>query len=311
MSQKTDQTNSANKIVALVLAMVAIAGIPTGLIYTLQQAHRNTDSQKAIEEEEGKKKKEVDDEVSLNKKIAEENIKFGYLTTLKESKPDDNYGKYKYSSFEVLWQTNFGPIKINLNSEDAPKTVENFVRLNSRKVYDKSIFHRMVKSENMTIIQGGDFDQRNGQGGESAFQISENKTNLVPDELWKVKPIVNAETAVGGEFRTSKFYNNYDSKTGLVTYPKGTILMAKTSQPDSASSQFFITLKDTTLPAQYTAFGAIDISSNGTLEKILTDVNPVKRDFDTETGEQKENKTDDGEPSKEILIQTSEVKFVS
>jgi cyclophilin family peptidyl-prolyl cis-trans isomerase len=307
MSQNIDQTTSTNKIVALVVAIVAMAGIPTALVYTLQQAHSNTDTQQAIKEEEDKKKKEIEAEITLNKKLAEENPKLGYVNSIKSSKPDENFGKYTMEHWAVKWQTNYGPLKIHLHAEDAPKSVENFLRLNSRKVYDKSISHRMVKSDNMTIIQGGDYTQRNGQGGESAFYISDSKTNLIPDELWKKAPVINSEvgTATGGEFRNPKFYTNYDSKTGLVTYPKGLILMAKTSQPDSASSQFFITLKDTILPAQYTVFGRIDEANFSTLDKITTEVDPVKKDFDAETGEPTQAKTDDGEPNKEIIIESS------
>jgi peptidyl-prolyl cis-trans isomerase B (cyclophilin B) len=307
MSQNIDQTTSTNKIVALVVAIVAMAAIPAGLLYTLQQAHGNTDTQIAVKEEDDKKKKEVEFEITLNKKLAEENAKLGYSTSIKTSKPDENFGKYTMEHWTVNWQTNFGPLKIHLHAEDAPKTVENFLRLNYRKVYDKSISHRMVKSENMTIIQGGDFTQRNGQGGESAFYISETKTNPIPDELWKKTPMINSEvgTATGGEFRNPKFYTNYDAKTGLVTYPKGLILMAKTSQPDSASSQFFITLKDTVLPAQYTVFGRIDDANFSTLDKITTEVEPVKKDFDAETGEPTTAKTDDGEPNKQIIIESS------
>ncbi len=307
MSKNIEQPTATNKIVALVIAIVAMAGIPAALVYTLQQAHSSTDTQQAIREEEDKKKKEIEFEITLNKKIAEENTKLGYSTSLKASTPDENFGKYTMEHWTVNWQTNYGSLKIHLHAQDAPKTVENFLRLNLRKVYDQSVMHRMVKSENMTVIQGGDFTQRNGQGGESAFYISDTKTNLIPDELWKKTPVINSEvgTATGGEFRNPKFYTNYDAKTGLVTYPKGLIIMAKTSQPDSASSQFFITLKDTILPAQYTAFGRIDASSFSTLDKITTDVEPVKKDFDAETGEPTTAKTEDGQPNKDIVIESS------
>ena len=52
--------------------------------------------------------------------------------------------------------------------------------------------------------------------------------------------------------------------------------MANTGQPDSATSQFFITLRDTVLPAGYTAFAVVLPESFGVLDKIYDEVEPVK-----------------------------------
>jgi cyclophilin family peptidyl-prolyl cis-trans isomerase len=90
--------------------------------------------------------------------------------------------------------------------------------------------------------------------------------------------------------------------------------MAKTSQPDSASSQFFVTLDKTILPAQYTVFGTVDKSSLGTLDKIKSEVKPVKVIAETEDPENQEatkiEEVTDGKPSKEIKIEKTEVKIV-
>lgn len=60
--------------------------------------------------------------------------------------------------------TNMGEIKILLYAKDAPETAKNFVELAKEKKYDDTIFHRVI---NNFMIQGGDFENRNGTGGYS------------------------------------------------------------------------------------------------------------------------------------------------
>lgn len=62
-------------------------------------------------------------------------------------------------------KTNHGDIKIQLFPEQAPMTVENFVRLAQKGYYDKTIFHRVI---NDFMIQGGD-PKGNGTGGTSIW----------------------------------------------------------------------------------------------------------------------------------------------
>lgn len=305
----TPPNNPNSRLIPLIFALICLIAIPTAFVYSLNLAYNNTDSQKSIAQEKEKEDKAKSSEVELNKKLEDENQRLGYSTKLENSIPNNDFGKYQNEHWMANWKTNFGDLMIHLHAEDAPKTVENFVRLNDRKVYQNTTIHRIVKQENFGVIQGGDFDKNNGQGGQSAFYISELQPNTIPDELWKVQPTTDNKngTVSGGEFRSPKFYQDYDSKTGLVKYSKGLILMAKTQQPDSASSQFFITFKDTILPAQYTVFGRIDEQSFGTLDKINTEVNPVTVEQDPETGEEKSTITEDGKPSQEIKIEQVEI----
>jgi cyclophilin family peptidyl-prolyl cis-trans isomerase len=309
MSQK-------NKIIVLLISLIAIVGIPAGVLWGLGQAHDNTFEQVEARLEKEKLEEDKAKEVELAKKIEEENKKYGFATSLKDGIPDDKYGNYQPKSFAVDWKTNFGDIKINLNSKDAPKTVESFVRVMDRKALDNSSIHRIVIQPNFAVIQGGDYDKKNGQGGQSGFYVSEQKPNNVPDELWAIKPTVNNETGQtdGGKFINPELYAGFNTATGSVEYQKGLILMAKTSQPDSASSQFFVTLDKTVLPAQYTVFGTVDQSTFGTLDKIKQEVKPVKVIADSEDQENQEatkiEETTDGKPSKEIKIQKTEVKIV-
>ena len=115
-----------------------------------------------------------------------------------------------------------GKIVVELRPDKAPKTVENFLSLVENGFYKGLIFHRVIKG---FMIQGGgmttDFDQ---------------------------KPC----KSIRGEFIANGYMGN-DLK-----HKRGTISMARTSDPDSASSQFFIMHEDAPhLDAQYAAFGQV------------------------------------------------------
>jgi len=103
----------------------------------------------------------------------------------------------------VNMKTNYGSIKIQLDSENAPKTVENFLNYVNAGFYDGTLFHRVIDG---FMIQGG--------GMEPGMQ--EKTTN---------PPIENEAT------------------NGL-NNTNGTLAMARTSDPHSASSQFFINVAD-------------------------------------------------------------------
>lgn len=116
-----------------------------------------------------------------------------------------------------------GNIVIDLYDKDAPKTVENFVRLADSGYFDCLTFHRIAKG---FVIQGGD-PTGTGSGGETALGT------ILVDEL-------NAETM--------------SYKQG---YIKGVVAMANRSQPGTGTSQFFIMLGNAELPHQYTIFGKV------------------------------------------------------
>lgn len=134
--------------------------------------------------------------------------------------------------FVTLDVKNFGPIKIQFYDKDAPKTVENFLRLANSGYFDCLTFHRVAKG---FVIQGGD-PTGTGTGGDSAFG------GKFADEL-------NAATA--------------SYKTG---YVKGTVAMAN-SGPNTNGSQFFIMLGDAELPHNYTIFGKV-VSGQAAVDKI-------------------------------------------
>lgn len=114
-----------------------------------------------------------------------------------------------------------GEIIAELNPQAAPETVSNFVKLIKEKFYDGLIFHRVIKS---FMIQGGCPDGT-GMGGPG----------------WKIK----------GEFSNNGFTNPLKHKRGVLS-------MARSMDPDSAGSQFFIIHEDSPhLDGQYAAFGQV------------------------------------------------------
>lgn len=112
-------------------------------------------------------------------------------------------------------------IKIELDEKAAPITTQNFIELVNNHFYDGLIFHRIIKG---FMIQGG-CPLGNGTGGSG-------KT-------------------IKGEFLTNGFNNQ-------LKHTRGTISMARASNPDSASSQFFIMHQDANhLDGKYAAFGHV------------------------------------------------------
>lgn len=115
----------------------------------------------------------------------------------------------------------YGTISLELDADVAPITVTNFVKLVNEKFYDGLTFHRVISG---FMIQGGD-PNHNGTGGSS-------------------------ET-IKGEFSQNGVKNN-------ISHTRGVISMARSSEYNSASSQFFIVHEDSTyLDGSYAAFGYV------------------------------------------------------
>jgi cyclophilin family peptidyl-prolyl cis-trans isomerase len=148
--------------------------------------------------------------------------------------------------------TNFGSIELEFYPQDAPKTVENFKQLANRGFYNDLIFHRIVPD---FVIQGGDPHTRDinnknkwGTGGPG----------------WNIK----------AEFNKNK-------------HSRGALSMARSQDPHSAGSQFFIVLKDSNfLDGQYTVFGRVVSGMENVVDKIAS-LKTDARDAPIETGQAK------------------------
>ena len=123
---------------------------------------------------------------------------------------------------DVVIKTDFGDIKLSLLSDIAPETVRNFSKLVKSGFYNGTLFHRVIPG---FMIQGGDPNTKSpdkstwGQGG----------------------PGYNLKA-------------EFNSRSHL----RGIVSMARSNDPDSAGSQFFIVTSDSTfLDRQYTVFGEV------------------------------------------------------
>lgn len=116
----------------------------------------------------------------------------------------------------------FGEMTAELYPDKAPNTVKNFLSLIERGFFEGMIFHRIIKG---FMIQGGGFDE--------SFTQKE-------------------ADAIRGEFIANGFMQND------LRHTRGVLSMARTSDPNSASSQFFVMHRDAPhLDAQYAGFGKL------------------------------------------------------
>ena len=134
----------------------------------------------------------------------------------------------------VIKVKDYGEIKVELDADTAPISVTNFINLAKKGFYDGLTFHRIIDG---FMIQGGD-PRGDGTGG--------------------------SEQTIKGEFSENGVENN-------ISHVRGTISMARSSDNDSASSQFFIVQSDSEyLDGQYAGFGNV-ISGMDIVDKICKD----------------------------------------
>jgi peptidyl-prolyl cis-trans isomerase B (cyclophilin B) len=132
-------------------------------------------------------------------------------------------------------KTTEGDMVVEFWTEVAPKTVENFKTLARKGFYDGTCFHRVIKG---FMIQGGDPQTK----------------DLAKESAW----------GTGGPGHTVKAEFNDR------THGRGVLSMARSNDPDSAGSQFFICHGNANfLDGKYTAFGKV-IKGDEVLEKIAT-----------------------------------------
>ncbi len=123
---------------------------------------------------------------------------------------------------KAIIETPYGEIVIEFFPEKAPNHVENFVKLAREGFYDGTIFHRVIPG---FMIQGGD---PNTKG-----------------------PDVSTYGMGGPDHSVDQEFNDISHKKGIVS-------MARSQDPDSAGSQFFIIVADSTfLDGEYTVFGIV------------------------------------------------------
>ena len=129
----------------------------------------------------------------------------------------------------LLMSTNQGDLTLTLDRAKAPCAAASFAFLAQQKFFDGSPCHREVNEPTFGVLQCGD-PSGSGAGGPAY-----------------------------------KFAQEVPSGT---TYPRGTIAMANTGQPNSTGSQFFLCFTDTQLSPDYSPVGTVDAAGLAVLDKI-------------------------------------------
>ena len=143
----------------------------------------------------------------------------------------------QYDDTLVVLHTDMGKLVIEFFPNDAPNHVKNFISLTESGFYDNTVFHRIIKD---FMIQGGDPKTKPDSGAS--------------ESEWGTG---GPEESVNAEFNTIK-------------HNRGILSMARSPDPNSAGSQFFIVHKDSNfLDEQYTVFGRLATQESfETLDKI-------------------------------------------
>lgn len=135
----------------------------------------------------------------------------------------------KAKSYTANLKTSCGPISFSMDAAKAPRTVNSLTFLAGKKFYDGTICHRMTATPGLAVLQCGDPEGTGGGG--PGYSIAE------------------------------------ENLTGA-TYKRGTVAMAKAQAPGSTGSQFFLVVKDSQLPPEYTVVGQMTPDSLKVLDKI-------------------------------------------
>jgi peptidyl-prolyl cis-trans isomerase B (cyclophilin B) len=150
-----------------------------------------------------------------------------------------------YAKTIAIIKTTQGDITVRFLFDKAPNHVRNFVDLAAKGFYDGTLFHRVIPD---FMIQGGD-----------PYTKDPSKASLF---------------GTGGNVDAKGKPLNVNAEFNDVTHKRGVLSMARASDPNSASSQFFVVVKDSPfLDRQYTVFGEV-VKGIEVADKIVTESNP-------------------------------------
>lgn len=154
------------------------------------------------------------------------------------SKPRD------YAKTLAVLKTSQGDVTVRFLIDKAPGHVKNFVDLAAAGFYDGTLFHRVIPG---FMVQGGD--------------------------PYTKDPSKDALFGTGGNTDKAGKPLNVKAEFNDVSHKRGVLSMARASDPDSASSQFFIVVKDSPfLDRQYTVFGEV-VKGIEIVDKIVSESN--------------------------------------
>ena len=179
--------------------------------------------------------------------------------------PDANPART--GTVNLTLQTSQGAIPLTLDRAQAPCAVNAVVSLAQQGFYNDTPCHRLTTGEGLKVLQCGD-PTGSGSGGPGFRYAEEPPTNLAPSPQGQ----------------------------GASDYSRGLVAMAKTSDPDTTGSQFFLVYADSTLPPQYTVVGRISTAGLAVLDKVAA------------AGSDNSNGDGDGKPKLPVQITQAQVQ---
>ncbi|MEM1291827.1 MAG: peptidylprolyl isomerase [Cyanobacteria bacterium P01_H01_bin.162] len=156
----------------------------------------------------------------------------------------------------VEMQINGSTVVMEVDGTKAPVTAGNFVDLVERGVYDGVAFHRVVKSPEPFVVQGGDPQSKDpsvplqalGTGG--FIDPETNEQRYIPLEI---QPVGTESPVYGQPLEAANI-----AAPPALSHTRGALAMARSQLPDSASAQFYFALADLPfLDGSYAVFGYV------------------------------------------------------
>ncbi|MEI3318681.1 peptidylprolyl isomerase [Eubacterium ramulus] len=211
-----------SRVLAVLFAVVLTAGTLAGCGSTKTSESTKTETTDEKSEDKDSSDKDTEEvKVASEKETEEAGFSDGTDGEAAETAVLDTSQELTGIHHADISIRDYGDIKVELDADTAPITVTNFVKLAQEGFYDGLTFWRIMDG---FMMQGGD-PKGNGTGG--------------------------ADETIKGEFSSNGVKND-------ISHVRGTISMARSSDPDSASSQFFIVQSDSTfLDGDYAAFGKV------------------------------------------------------
>lgn len=169
------------------------------------------------------------------------------LDSLKRTVEAPSNGTYpRTGKVQTVLKTSAGTLHIDLIHAYSACNNAAFEKMIREKYFNDTSCHRLTNSDQLKVLQCGD-PTMTGMGGPSFYSQDETPNFLL--------------AAAGAEGQGAD---------AVVTYPKGTVAVAKSQNPNTGGSQFFILLGDSQLPAAYTVIGKVSPKDFAVLDRIKT-----------------------------------------
>ncbi len=231
----------------------------------------------------------ADQRETYQKQIDEMQAQVKVARPLERISPQPGNKQLKAGTADWKLNTNLGTIGVKLDRTGAPCNTDAIISLTQNKAtlktdpkvtfnsfFDKTACHRMVTSKSLQVLQCGDPTSL-GAGSPGWTSPDEQPTDLKPGPT----------------------QDPSGNSAQIVIYPRGTVAIAnQAQQPNSGSSQFFLVINDSQLPANYAVVGKVDEAGLAILDKVYKGgITPTSAE-----------RAEDGKPKTAIDIQTATVE---